>query len=247
MATLGFLRTVNLCKRFGGLEAVKNVNLEVEEGELRAIIGPNGAGKTTLVNMISGITKPTSGYVIFKGRDITKTPPHERARMGIVYTFQLINVYKNLSVYENLRLAVQRNLLNSFSSFMKMREDEVDRRVEDLLRKLGLEDYRDKQASILPYGYQRLLDIGLSLALDPLLLILDEPMQGLTIGEMEEVKNIIRNIRGKRTIMLIEHNMRVVMELAEKITVMDKGVVIAEGTPEEVEANHQVQRVYLGT
>jgi len=247
LASLDFLKTIELCKRFGGLEAVKNVNLEVGSGELRALIGPNGAGKTTLVSMISGRTKPTSGSIVFMGKDITKTPAHKRAKMGIVYTFQLINIYRTLSVYENLRLAVQRNFLKNLSSFITVDEDEIDNQVENLLERIGLEDYRDKQASLLPYGYQRLLDIGLSLALDPQLLILDEPMQGLTIAEIEGVKNIIRDIhKEKRTILLIEHNIQVVMELAEKITVMDKGVIIAEGKPEEIEEDTQVRRVYLG-
>lgn len=240
------LETRSLSKRFGGLEAVKSVDFRLERGELRAIIGPNGAGKTTFVSMISGRIRPSSGKIIFEGRDITRTKAYERARLGIIYTFQLINVFRNFSVYENVSLAVQRRLARGMTGIFKVDDGELHREVDVVLKRIGLLDAAEQQAGSLPYGHQRLLDIGLAMALEPKLLILDEPMQGLTINEIDEVMNMIRELHRERTILLIEHNMQAVLELAKKVTVMDKGVTIAEGPPEEIESNREVQRVYLG-
>ncbi len=240
------LETRALSKRFGGLEAVRSVDFRLERGELRAIIGPNGAGKTTFVSMISGRIRPSSGRIIFEGRDITKMKAHDRAGMGIVYTFQIINIFRNLSVYENVSLAVQRRLASGRAGIFRVDEEELHREVDAILKRIGLRDAAEQEAGSLPYGHQRLLDIGLALALNPKLLILDEPMQGLAINEIDEVMRMIRELHRERTILLIEHNMQVVLELAKKITVMDKGSIIAEGTPEEIEGNIEVQKVYLG-
>ncbi|MDJ0269921.1 MAG: ABC transporter ATP-binding protein [Aigarchaeota archaeon] len=248
MASVGnvILETRALTKRFGGLEAIRSVDFKLERGELRAIIGPNGAGKTTFVSMISGRIRPSSGRIFFEGRDITKMKAHDRAGMGIVYTFQIINIFRNLPVYENVSLAVQRRLAGGGAGIFRVDEEELHREVDAILERIGLRDVAEQEAGSLPYGHQRLLDIGLALALNPKLLILDEPTQGLAINEIDEVMRMIRELHRERTIMLIEHNMQVVLELAKKITVMDKGTIIAEGTPEEIEGNIEVQKVYLG-
>ncbi len=239
------LETLALSKRFGGLEAVRSVDFKLERGELKAIIGPNGAGKTTFVSMISGRIRPSAGRIIFEGRDITKMKGHDRVNMGIACTFQIINIFRNLSVYENVSLAVQRRLMRG-SALFGVDEENLHQEVNAVLERIGLLDVAEKEAGSLPYGYQRLLDIGLALALDPKLLILDEPTQGLAMNEIEEVVRMIRQLHRGRTILLIEHNMQVVLELATRVTVMDKGSIIAEGTPEEIESNIDVQKVYLG-
>jgi len=240
------LETVQLSRRFGGLEAVKPSNLKIKQGELRAIIGPNGAGKTTLVSMISGRIRPTSGRVLFRGRDITKLKAHERVAAGIVYTFQIINIFRNLPVYDNVALAVQRGLTKGRWGAFRLDRRLVSRDVEEILSKMGLSDASLQIAGTLPYGYQRMLEIALTLPLKPELLILDEPTQGLSAEEIERVAKLIKELAKEVTILLIEHNIRLVLELADEVTVMDKGAIIAGGPPEEVERNVEVQKVYLG-
>jgi branched-chain amino acid transport system ATP-binding protein len=240
------LETVQLSRRFGGLEAVKPTNLRVRQGEIRAIIGTNGAGKTTLVNMISGRIKPTSGKVFFKGRDITRLKAYERVAIGIVYTFQIINIFKNLTVYDNVVLAVQRGLTKGRWGVLGLDQRLVDREAEKILSRIGLSDSSSQIAGTLPYGYQRMLELAMALPLKPELLILDEPTQGLSAEEIERVATLIKDLAKEVTILLIEHNIRLVLELADTVTVMDKGAIIAEGRPREIEENAEVQRVYLG-
>ena len=241
------LETKGLSRNFGGLQAVDTVDFILPKGEIRAVIGPNGAGKTTFVGMISGRITPTNGTIVFKGRDITRRKAWDRVMDGIVYTFQITSVFPNLSCYENIALAAQRRLLTGFFGRLTVREDAIAARVDDALGRVGLAGAREQEAGNLPYGHQRLLEIAMGLALEPELLILDEPTQGLSAEEIGGFCDLIREISTDTTILLIEHNMAVVLELAQRITVMDKGAIIAEGTPAEVEADQDVQRAYLGT
>jgi branched-chain amino acid transport system ATP-binding protein len=236
-----------LCKSFGGLHAVNNVDLSLNRGEIRAIIGPNGAGKTTLMNMISGRMSPTSGQVRFKGRDITKLKAWDRVLQGIVYTFQVTSIFKNLTCYENVALAAQRRMLRGVTNRFVLGERQITDRVQAALLQVGLSDTANQQADTLPYGHQRLLEVAMALALDPELLILDEPMQGLAQEEISTFCDLLRMISEEVTVLLIEHNVSVVLELAEMITVMDNGEIIAEGSPAEIERHHEVQKAYLGT
>jgi len=247
MAALSpLLQTVGLQKAFGGLQAVRSVDFRLERGEIRAIIGPNGAGKTTFVNMISGRIRPTSGTVLFAGRDITRIPAYDRVALGIVYTFQIISIFRNLTVFENVALAAQRRLTRGLLSGLSINQTVLAEQVTATLADVGLLDTRGQGAGSLPYGHQRLLEVAMALALQPEVLILDEPTQGLSPDEIAGLVALIKTIARNATILLIEHNVRVVLDLSRRITVMDKGSIIAEGTPQEIEANPEVQRVYLG-
>ena len=240
------LQTEALSKSFGGLKAVLPVNLHLEQGEIRAIIGPNGAGKTTLVSMISGRINPTSGQVHFNGRDITKLRAWRRVALGVVYTFQITSIFRDLTVYENVALAAQRRLMRRALDRVVLRETILVDRVDAALAEVGLEHVVDDPAGLLPYGHQKLLEIAMALALRPKVLILDEPTQGLAPDEITALCQRIREISQEVTVLLIEHNMTVVLELATAITVMDKGAIIADGTPSEIEADDRVQEAYLG-
>ena len=230
------LSTRGLSKQFAGLRAVEGVDFDLPEGEIRALIGPNGAGKTTLVGMISGRIAPTAGRVLFEGQDITRLPAHRRMRLGMAYTFQITSVFARLSVAENVALAARRRAHGA----------QVNTVIDEALQRVGLLDRKDQEAGDLAYGHQRLLEIAMGIAQRPRLLILDEPTQGLAEGEIEGFKPLIRDLAEEATILLIEHNMRVVMELAHRITVLDFGAVLAEGTPAEIHANREVQAAYLG-
>ena len=230
------LATRGLSKHFAGLRAVEGVDFDLPQGEVRALIGPNGAGKTTLVSMICGRISPSGGQVIFEGRDITALPAHKRIVLGMAYTFQITSVFAGLSVGENVALAARRRLKGA----------QVGEAVDDALARVGLLDRKAQEAGDLSYGHQRLLEIAMGLAQSPRLLILDEPTQGLAESEIAEFKALIRELAGKTTILLIEHNMSVVMELADRITVLNFGEVLAEGTPDEIHANGEVQTAYLG-
>lgn len=240
------LETAALSKQFGGLHAVQGVDFRLEQGEIRAIIGPNGAGKTTLVSLISGRLPPTSGRVFFKGRDITTLRAWDRVALGIVYTFQITSIFKSLSVFENVALAAQRRLMTSLRKRIGLRHSTLVERVDAALVKVGLLDVREQPAGALPYGHQRLLEVAMALALRPEVLALDEPTQGLAPDEIVVLCQLIRRIASTGTILLVEHNVPVVLDLATKVTVMDKGAILAEGTPAEIEAHPDVQKAYLG-
>jgi branched-chain amino acid transport system ATP-binding protein len=240
------LETRGISKRFGGLEAVGGVDFRLDRGEVRALIGPNGAGKTTLVGLISGRLRPTGGEVFFAGRNITRLPAWERAVLGIVYTFQVTSVYRRLSVHDNVVLAAQRPRLRAAVDWIALDAEAVAADARTALARVGLADLRDQRAGALAYGHQRVLEVAMALALGPELLILDEPTQGLAGDEIESLCRLIRDIAGTTTVLLIEHNMAVVLELAGRVTVMDRGRIIAEGTPREIEAHPEVQRAYLG-
>ncbi len=241
------LETRALSRRFGGVEAVGSVDLRIERGEIHALIGPNGAGKTTLVSMICGRIAPTSGRILFKNRDITRTKAFHRVAFGIVYTFQISSVFKHLTAFENVALAVQRRLGAGTWGWIDLDRDVLAREVAEALAQTGLAGVRDRPAGSLPHGHQKLLELSMALALHPRLLVLDEPTQGLATEEIDAVSRLIRSVAGAATVLLIEHNMQVVLDLSRRISVMDRGRIIAEGTPAEIEANREVQRVYLGS
>ncbi len=245
-SAVSLLQTSALSRRFGGVHAVNDVNFDLPAGKIRAIIGPNGAGKTTLVSMISGRIAPSAGRILFKGRDITRHSNWRRARSGIVYTFQITSIFQNLTCRENLRLAAQQPLMRGILGRIRLERRLLDARVEAGLARVGLSERADEVAANLPYGHQRLLEVAMGLALSPELLILDEPTQGLSESEIVEFCELIRTIAREATVLLIEHNMQVVMELAERITVMADGAILAEGTPAEIRADARVQTAYLG-
>ena len=241
------LETRALSRSFGGLQAVRDVDLGVKAGEIRAVIGPNGAGKTTLVSAISGRIRPTSGRIFFKGRDVTGLKAYQRVGAGIVYTFQITSVFQTLSCHDNVALAVQRRMMTSLAARLHLDAASLRARVESILGRVGLEADTDRIVSTLPYGHQRLLEVAMGLALSPELLIMDEPTQGLSESEIADFCALTKEIAGDVTVLLIEHNMSVVMQLAERITVMNNGAILAEGTPAEVSADAAVQDAYLGT
>jgi len=222
------LETRSLSRNFGGLNAVSNVDFTVSDGEVRAIIGPNGAGKTTFVSLIAGRIASSSGSIVFAGDEITRLPAFKRVRRGIAYTFQITSIYANLTVAENVALAARGG------------------NGDIALQRVGLAERADQAAGTLSYGHQRLLEIAMGLALKPRLLILDEPTQGLSDAEIDNFLALMRGLSGLTTVLLIEHNMLVVMGLADRITVLDRGSVLAEGTPSEIRADPAVQRAYLG-
>jgi branched-chain amino acid transport system ATP-binding protein len=240
------LRTEALSRNFGGVQAVKDVDLGLPRGEIRAVIGPNGAGKTTLAGIISGRIRPSSGRIFFKERDITGLGSWQRARTGIVYTFQITSIFENLTCCENVALAIQQPLMRSIGSRVYLDAGLVRRKAEASLARVALAEDIDRPAATLPYAHQRQLEIAMGLALSPELLIMDEPTQGLSESEIVHFCDLVRNIAREVTVMLIEHNMPVVMALADRITVMDRGMILAEGTPGEVQANADVRRAYLG-
>ncbi len=229
----------NLVKDFGGLRAVNVEAFDLPAGEIRAVIGPNGAGKTTFVSLLCGRLPPSSGTIRFEDTDITRLPAHERVARGIAYTFQITSIYPNLSLLDNVMLPAQRRAsLNGTA--------DAAARAAEALERVGLTDRAQEMAGVQAYGHQRLLEVAMGLALSPKLLILDEPTQGLAEGEIETFIALIRDVAQDATVLLIEHNMSVVMALAERITVMNFGEVLAEGTPDEIRANTDVQTAYLG-
>ncbi|HEY7363638.1 MAG TPA: ABC transporter ATP-binding protein [Methylomirabilota bacterium] len=240
------LETQALTRRFGGLEAVSSVDFRLDRGEVRALIGPNGAGKTTLVGLISGRLAPTTGRVLFDGHDITRRPAWHRVGLGIVYTFQITSVYRRLTVHDNVVLAAQRRRLRGLTDWLALDREAVAGDVAAALATVGLAQVHDQPAGALSYGHQRLLEIAMALALRPELLILDEPTQGLAAAEIDALIGLVRDVARQATVLLIEHNMAVVLEVASRVTVMDSGRVIAEGTPRQIETHPDVQRAYLG-
>ncbi len=231
------LTAQGLSKHFNGLVAVEDVTFEVPPGQVRALIGPNGAGKTTLVGMLSGRIVPSSGRVTFDGDDVTNWPAHKRIASGIGYTFQITSIFPNLSVWENVALAARRALSTPAS---------VSQVVATSLSRVGLVDRQAEDAGDLSYGHQRLLEIAMGLAQAPKLLILDEPTQGLAEGEVTAFIELIAELSGETTVLLIEHNMDVVMQVSDFVTVLEAGRVLFEGSPDEVKASAEVQSAYLG-
>jgi len=246
---MSFVRVENISKRFGSLVAVSGVSMTIEPGELRAVIGPNGAGKTTFFNMISGFLLPTAGRITFDGEDITTLPPARRVWRGIARTFQITEVFPELTVRENLRIAVESAAGFRLRLWQSREESQqVGDRVAELLRVSGLTQKADRRVGELAHGDQRANEIMMALALRPRLLLLDEPTAGMGDQETYEITQLIRKLHRdqKLTIVLIEHDMRVVFHLADRIMVLAEGKMLAEGTPQEIAANEAVQAAYLG-
>jgi len=240
-------KTEKLTRRFSGFTAVNAVSLEIPEGGVRTIIGPNGAGKTTFFNLLSGLLPPSEGRIWFREREITALLAYQRARLGIARSFQITNIFGRLTVYENVRLAVQAVHDGRANFFLPERRlgnlaDKTDR----VLRDVGLYDAREARAENLSHGDQRRLEIGLVIASDPPVLLLDEPLAGMSPAETHETVDLIQRIAPGRTIVLVEHDIDVVMAISTTITVFQTGQVLATGTPQEIRANEAVQRAYLG-
>jgi branched-chain amino acid transport system ATP-binding protein len=246
MSDAVLLETEQLTRAFGSLVAVDGVSVAVRRGELRSIIGPNGAGKTTLFRLISGEMPPTAGRIRFAGRDIAGLPQHAVARLGIAKSYQITNVFPHLTVLENVRVAVQGHA-HAFNFWSRAaRLDGVRQRAEALLASVGLAGKPGLPAAHLSHGEKRHLEIGIALATDPQLLLLDEPTAGMSPEETDETTRLIRSLAAHRTVILVEHKMKVVMNISDRITVLHQGRVLAEGTPEEIRGNAVVQQTYLG-
>ena len=229
------LYTENISKNFQGIKAVNNVNFKINKNEIRALIGPNGAGKTTFVSLLCGRIKASKGKVVFGGKDISDFPVYKRISNGIGYTFQITSIFFNLTVYENVALAIKKDNSN-----------EKINTVSEVLTKVGLLDRINQRSGDLSYGHQRLLELAMGMAQKPKLLILDEPTQGLSDSEIENFKKLIKNISSSTTILLIEHNMDVVMSIADNISVLHFGEIIAEGDKVTIQNDPIVQKAYLG-
>jgi len=251
---MALLEVVKVTKRFGGLEALKDLDLQVESGELAGLIGPNGAGKSTLFNVISGVMRPTSGKIFFQGEDITGMKPYRIAEKGLVRTFQATKLFMNLSVLANVEIAchiaAKPNTAGEVIGLtsVKQRENEAQQMAIGIVKKTGLETVSGELAKNLPHGYQRALGVAIALATRPKLLCLDEPVTGMNIEETRFMTELISRIRQEgTTILLIEHTIRVVMDICDRITVVNFGKKIAEGKPKEIKSNKDVIEAYLGT
>ena len=233
--TAALIETRGLTLHFGGLKAVDGIDFTLMPGEIHALIGPNGAGKTTFVSLLSGRRLPQSGTILLAEEDITRLPAHLRVRKGIAYTFQITSIFPRLSVFDNVALAVQ-----------SQGKADLGTATRAVLRRVGLQGLEAQEAQTLSYGHQRLLELGKGLALNPRLVILDEPTQGLAASEIEGFVRLVASLVPKTTVLLIEHNIEVVMDLATRITVLTSGRVLATGTPAAIRADAAVQEAYLG-
>jgi branched-chain amino acid transport system ATP-binding protein len=242
------LEARGLTKEFKGFVAVKNVDLRVQRHTIHALIGPNGAGKTTCFNLLTHFLTPTAGRIHFNGRDITGNSPAAIARMGLVRSFQISAVFPHLSVRENVRVALQRRLGNSFQFWRSDRVlAELDARAVQLVEAVGLGSFTALPAVELPYGRKRALEIATTLALEPEMMLLDEPMAGLGHEDIERISSLVRTVAKDRTVLMVEHNMSVVADLSDAITVLARGEVLAEGPYAKVSADPQVIEAYVGT
>lgn len=245
--TSSILEVSSLQKSFGGVHATDNVNLDVRENEVHAIIGPNGAGKTTLISQLSGALRSDSGKISFAGNNITHVPEHKRARLGLARSFQITSIFLDMTVIENVALAVQARLGHSYSFWKRAAEDKSLTEPADLaLDKVGLLDRRNDIARELSHGEHRQLEIAMALSTDPRMLLLDEPMAGMGPEESTRLVEILQTLRGEKSILLIEHDMDAVFALADRVTVLVYGRVIACGTPKEIRDNEEVRHAYLG-
>jgi len=243
------LETIDLRKEFDALVAVDDVSIKIKEHSLHAIIGPNGAGKTTFFNLLSGKLESTSGKVIFRGRNITNLPVHKTIHHGIGRSFQITNIFPNLTVFENIRLACQAMGKNNFKFYQDADSfHDTNQRTQEVIELVGLNTQAGTFARILPHGDQRKLELGMILAPDPEVLLLDEPTAGMAAEQVPELISLIQKIQqsGNKTVLLVEHNMNVVMSISDTITVMHQGKVLAEGNPSEITADAEVQTAYLG-
>ncbi len=242
------LETQGLTKEFKGFVAVSQVNLQVRRGHIHALIGPNGAGKTTCFNLLTKFLKPTAGRIVFDGHDITGETPAHIARRGVIRSFQISAVFPHLSVLENVRVALQRQLGTSFhfwrseTSLLRLNE-----RAQELLAAVDLSAYAAKQAVELSYGRKRALEIATTLAMEPKLMLLDEPTQGMGLEDVDRIRQLIKKVAASRTVLMVEHNMSVVSSIADTITVLQRGATLAEGPYAEVSKNPAVIEAYMGS
>jgi branched-chain amino acid transport system ATP-binding protein len=242
------LETDDLTKEFAGFVAVNGVALRVKRGTIHAVIGPNGAGKTTCFNLLTKFLKPSRGRIVFKGRDITTLAPADVARLGLVRSFQISAVFPHLTVLENVRIALQRQRGGSFD-FWRSRAvlDSYNTRAHALLADVGLGSFTDWTAVELPYGRKRQLEIATTLALDPEMLLLDEPTAGMAHEDIDRIATLIKTVSANRTVLMVEHNLSVVANLSDTITVLTRGRVLAEGNYQAISANAEVREAYMGT
>jgi branched-chain amino acid transport system ATP-binding protein len=242
------LETRNLTKEFKGFTAVSDVNLSVQRGHIHALIGPNGAGKTTCFNLLTKFLVPTSGQILFNGRDITSAKPAQIARMGIIRSFQISAVFPHLTVLQNVRIGLQRQLGTSFHFWQSERSlSRLDDRAMELLAEVDLTEFADTVTVDMPYGRKRALEIATTLAMEPELMLLDEPTQGMGHEDVDRVTGLIKKVSAGRTILMVEHNMNVVSGICDKISVLQRGAMLAEGSYAEVSRNPQVMEAYMGT
>jgi branched-chain amino acid transport system ATP-binding protein len=248
MTTDLILQTDQLSKEFKGFVAVDRVNLQVRRGSIHALIGPNGAGKTTCFNLLTKFLKPSSGTIRFNGRDITHTAPADIARSGVIRSFQISAVFGHLTVLENVRIGLQRKLGTSFHFWRSERSLEpLNARALELLQAVDLETYADTLTAELSYGRKRALEIATTLAMDPELMLLDEPTQGMGLEDVDRIRQLIRKVAADRTVLMVEHNMQVIASLADTITVLQRGAILAEGSYAEVSRNPAVMEAYMGS
>ncbi len=244
---MAILETAHVEKHFGGLIANQDISIKIEEGAIASIIGPNGAGKTTLFNIMTGLYKPDSGRILFQEEDITGWPIHKIVNLGIARSFQVLNIFNEISPFENIRLAVQSRKKKGFHFLRSTKYfDDINQETETVLAEIGLASDKNIPTKELSYGNKRILEIGITLASQPKLLLMDEPTSGLPSSETERIKEFIKKISERLTVVVIEHDMNVVLTISDTITVLHQGRVIAQGSPEEIKANDQVQEAYLG-
>ncbi len=242
------LETKHLTKQFRGFTAVNDVNLKVQRGHIHALIGPNGAGKTTCFNLLTKFLVPTSGQILFNETDITAAKPAQIARMGVIRSFQISAVFPHLTVLQNVRIGLQRQLGTSFHFWQSERAlSKLDDRAMQLLAEVDLTEFADTVTVDMPYGRKRALEIATTLAMEPELMLLDEPTQGMGHEDVHRVTDLIKKVSAGRTILMVEHNMKVVSGICDKISVLQRGAMLAEGTYAEVSRNPQVMEAYMGT
>lgn len=241
------LEVSNVFKHFSGLNVLSGISVEILEGERHAIIGPNGAGKSTLFNIITGLYKPSKGRIFFRGKDIAGWPVHKIARLGLSRSFQIINIFPKMTVYENVRNTIVSKFNRRFNWVTLLdRDEEVKRETNRFVDIFGISDIRNVPAWELSYGRQRYLELALCLARDPILIMLDEPTAGLNTEETKETIQLIRKITEGKALLIIEHDMEVVFNIADRITVLNDGHILAMGTPNEIRENEEVKNVYIG-
>jgi branched-chain amino acid transport system ATP-binding protein len=241
------LETVSVTMRFGGLTALDNVTYSIQEGEVRGIIGPNGAGKTTLFNVITGELKPTSGKIFLRGKDITRFTPHLICQEGLSRTFQLTFIFPEMTVYDSIWVGVNSRARRPWNPVILAHQAaDLSQKAQEICHLVGLDEKMNELASNLSYGDQKILEIAMALSTQPSILLLDEPTQGVSPKETDNISEVIEKLSKKMTIILIEHSMDVVLRLCNIITVLNEGRVVAEGSPDEISKNEEVQRVYLG-
>jgi len=242
------LETKRLTKEFKGFTAVNGVDLQVQRGHIHALIGPNGAGKTTCFNLLTKFLVPSSGQILFNGKDITGAKPAQIARMGIIRSFQISAVFPHLTVLQNVRIGLQRGLGTSFHFWRSEASlDQLNERAMALLAEVDLESFADTVTADLPYGRKRALEIATTLAMEPELMLLDEPTQGMGHEDVHRVTELIKKVSSGRTILMVEHNMNVVSGICDRISVLQRGAMLAEGSYAEVSKNPQVMQAYMGT